>query len=78
MRPKIESTFAGIYEWAKRHCDSNGAEDLEDRNKLIVHKNIKSNPDAMIFIAVKSMLKLLQNESTKLSSDATHGTAWNH
>ena len=74
----LKNTVTGISKWTYRNFDSNDVEDSEDRSNLIAREIIKSNSEVMILIVAKSMLKLLQNESTKLSSDATHGTAWNH
>ena len=73
----LKRTVAGIGKRSEQHCDSNDVEDLEDGNKLIAREIIKCNLDAMILVAVKSMLKLLQNENIQLRSDATHGITCN-
>ena len=69
----LKNTFFGIGGWSEKNCDSNDAEDLEEDNKLTAHQIIKCNSEAMILIATKRMLKLLQNETIQLRSDTTHG-----
>ena len=55
-----KNTIAGINKWMERHCNSDDVEELDDGNKLIVHKHIASPTNVMMLIAAKNVLKLLQ------------------
>ena len=72
-----KNAVAGINEWSERHCDSDDVEDLDDGNKLTMHKHVSSPTNVMILITTKNMLKLLKNRNLQLNLDAARGAIWN-